>query len=80
MRGTKIMTQEYSQHLSNAASFTQEFGETFSEIAFDEQSQAVEVFVLQALSMCSSHCLSAAMLLQKDFKGEAISGACPTLS
>lgn len=66
------MPKEYSQHLLNAAAFSQEFGETFAGIQFDQRTQAVEVFVLQALAMCSSHCQAAAMLLKNGFKGESV--------
>lgn len=64
------MIQEYCEYLHKAASYSQDFGETFRGVQFDEQTQAIEVFVLQALSMCSSHCRAAALLLQNDFVGE----------
>ncbi|MFN0159213.1 MAG: DUF5677 domain-containing protein [Bacteroidota bacterium] len=57
----------------NAASFSQEFGGTFAGIQFDERPQALEIFTLQALAMCSSHCHAAATLLQNNFKGETVS-------
>lgn len=65
------MIQEYSEYLRIAASYSQDFGKTFRGIQFDEHTQAIEVFVLQALSMCSSHCRAAALLLENDFLGES---------
>ncbi|MBX2992817.1 MAG: hypothetical protein KF749_16825 [Bacteroidetes bacterium] len=66
------MPQEYSGYLHNAASLSREFGKTFSGIRFDSRDQAVEVFVLQALAMCASHCDASAILLENGFKGEAV--------
>jgi hypothetical protein len=61
------------EYLLVAASNSQEFGNTFVGIKFEERTQAMEVFALQSLSMCSSHCHAAALLLQNDLLGEAIS-------
>lgn len=66
------MINEYSEHLLTAASLLKQTGVAFSGVKFDEGSQAMEVFALQSLSMCSSHCLASALLLQKDFVGEAV--------
>jgi hypothetical protein len=62
------MEQESARSLLNAASFCQEFGESFADCAFDEHSHAIEVFVLQS----SSHCEAAAILLEHGSKGEAV--------
>ena len=64
------MIQEYSEYLLNASSISVEFGDCFRGIQFDERTQAIEVFVLQALDMCSSHCRASALLLQSDYVGE----------
>ena len=68
-----IMIQECLEYLLVAASNSQGFGNTFVGIQFEERTQAMEVFALQSLSMCSSHCRAAALLLQNDLLGEAIS-------
>lgn len=68
--GAKIMIKEYSEYLRNAAALTQKYEDCFSGIHFDEHTQAIEVFVLQALNMCSSHCNASALLLQNDYVGE----------
>jgi hypothetical protein len=65
------MIIEYVEYLNKASHFSKAFGETFKGIQFEEKSQTVETFVLQALAMCSSHCRSAALLLQNDFVGES---------
>jgi hypothetical protein len=65
------MIPEYSKYLLDTASLCKKFGGTFSGVKFDERTQAIEVFVLQALSMCASHCSASAILLQNDYAGEA---------
>jgi hypothetical protein len=67
------MKQQQALQLHDAASFCREFGMTFADLEFDERSQAVEVFFLQALSMSASHCGAAALLLEQGFDGEAVS-------
>jgi hypothetical protein len=66
------MPKEYPIYLHNAASFPQEFASTFDDLQFNERTQAVEVFALQALKMCSSHCHASSILLREGFKGEAV--------
>ncbi len=66
------MIQEYSGYLLNVADLVRKTGDTFKGIQFDDQSQAIEIFALQSLAMCASHCQASALLLQGDFAGEAV--------
>lgn len=66
------MIQEYSDYLQSAASLSLQTADTFKGIQFDEKSQAVELFALQSLAMCDSHCRASALLMRNNFPAETV--------
>jgi hypothetical protein len=71
------MIQEYSEYLLKAASLSRETSDTFKGIQFDEISQPIELFALQSIAMCDSHCGASALLLKNDFAAEAVGALRP---
>jgi hypothetical protein len=61
-----------SENLRSASKIAADFKGTFQGIQFDANKQAVEVFLLQALAMSSSHCRAGSLLLDAGCLGEAI--------
>ena len=66
------MVPEQSEYLLSAACLSRQTGNTFKGIQFDEKSQAVELFALQSLAMCDSHCRASALLMQNNFPAETV--------
>ena len=66
------MLKEYSEHYAAASSIFERFGNTLLGIQFDEEKEAVEVFVLQSIAMCREHCRSITLLLDNNFFCEPI--------
>ena len=66
------MIQEYSDYLLTAASLSRQICDAFKDTQFDEKAQAMELFVLQAIATCDSHCRVSALLLQNDLAAEAV--------
>ncbi len=66
------MLTEYSEYYSEASRLFTEFGDTLCGVEFDEEEQAVEVFSLTSLSLCSSHSRAVSNLLNEEFAVEPI--------
>lgn len=66
------MVIEYSEYYSQASRLFTEFGDTLCGVKFDEKEQAVEVFSLMSLSLCSSHSRAVSHLLKGEFAVEPI--------
>jgi hypothetical protein len=66
------MLSEYSDYYSEASKLLSDFGDSLSGIHFDERRQALDIFSLMSLSLCSSHARAVSILLKDDFAVESI--------
>jgi hypothetical protein len=66
------MLKEYSNYYSQASTILHRIQKTVDGLEFEEKNQAVEIFVIQALSMSRAHCLAINLLLDADLSSEPI--------
>lgn len=58
--------EKFKKYFSDTSKLCEEFGKTSKGITFDEEKQAIELYALTSIGMCSQHTLSISLLLRNN--------------